>query len=207
MGQQIQVVVRNWSIFFVRCHFLCLRCVLTPAGEVLWTGPNRWQNETFQEGASVSCRNCCQDAQWEAEHLHRFIKQQPHKRYRFVTPEPPANFCLRHHSGFKLSRYCCKANKEYLHIHNQDSSASIAVAWLKRTGVNYSSINTLTHCHSGDGHKIEKMANRSSKILNLHFPFSYLFVCSCCQLWAVEWFSFLFINDTQPLVIHAHCTA
>lgn len=53
-------------------------------GQILWTGPNRRQNETFTEGASVSRRNCRQDTEWETEHLRGF-KQQPHDQHRFVT--------------------------------------------------------------------------------------------------------------------------
>lgn len=55
-------------------------------GQVLWTGPNRWPDETFQEGAAVSCRYCRQDSEWEAEHLHG-TDQQPHDRRRLVTQQ------------------------------------------------------------------------------------------------------------------------
>lgn len=88
VGQQIQVCVNNCGlyrqkqppVFALWAH--CVWLILT--GQVFWTRPNRRQNETFPEGAAVSCRNRRQDSKWQTEHLHGF-KQQPREQHRFVT--------------------------------------------------------------------------------------------------------------------------
>lgn len=85
MGQEIQVRLgycrQGIAYFSLGC--LYLNCVLL-TGQVFWTGPNRWQNEAFAEGAPVYRCKRRKETEWQTEHLHGF-KRHADDQYRFVT--------------------------------------------------------------------------------------------------------------------------
>lgn len=85
MGQEIQVRLgycrRGIVYFSLGC--LYLNCVLL-TGQVFWTGPNRWPNEAFAEGAPVYRCKRRKETEWQTEHLHGF-KRHADDQYRFMT--------------------------------------------------------------------------------------------------------------------------
>lgn len=181
---------------------------ILPTGQVLWTGPNRRQDETFKEGSPVSFRNCHQDTERETEH-HHWFQQQPGEKHRLVTPAPQAAFWLCHHKWFKLSRVCSKANQEHLitsqmepelyvteflpcfHDHRRDESmgeswSSFFIQWL-----------TIIQ-HQGNGTNLEQHIDHN----NQEWKF---FRKSKCSLYlSVLFHGFLVLRNTTAACIDSH---
>lgn len=132
-------------------------------GQVLWTGPNRRQNETFTEGAPVPCCNCCEDAKWETEHLHGF-KQRPHEQHWFVT-HPTLTLTLPSKVDLNWYTPVEKSTKPkasdlvtnwtgVVHKEVYPATVGMDLHWSELGLINYSVL--CRHCASLDVHKLRR---------------------------------------------------